>query len=135
MSPCLFAYGSLLTADASDHIQSVLSNYCRLLGNGCIQGRLYMLDGYPGAVPSLSSKDRIFGTVYRLLNVREVLRVLDEYEAYALDNPSGSEYIRARTSVVMMHPQKRIPAWVYWYNGEITTRPRISSGNYIEYRT
>lgn len=94
-----------------------------------------MLDAYPGAVSALSSKDRVFGRIYRLLNTRELFRVLDEYEVYYSNDPKRSEFIRARTSVVMTPSQKRIPAWVYWYNREIKNKPHIPSGDYTSYRT
>ena len=135
MTPCLFAYGSLLTGDAPAQVLNALSRHGRVIGEGHIQGRLYMLDGYPGAVSALSSNNRVFGRVYRLLNLREVLRVLDEYEAYNSNDHQRSEFIRTRTSVVLSPSQKRIPAWVYWYNGEIKNRSHIPSGDYKSYRT
>lgn len=134
MTPYLFAYGSLLTGDGPAVVHQILSRDARLMSNGYIQGRLYMLDGYPGAVPSPTGKDRIYGKVFRLLNPGKVMGVLDGYEAYFPDNPRRSEFIRARTSVVLTLARKRVQAWVYWYNGVVKTRQRIATGDYVAYQ-
>ena len=92
-----------------------------------------MLDGYPGAVPSPTGGDNVYGKVFRILNVDKVMREVDEYEAYFHNNPRRSEFIRARTSVVLSPSQKRIQAWVYWYNGAVKNRQRITAGDYAAY--
>jgi len=134
MTPYIFAYGSLLTGDGPDQVHQVLSRYTRLLSDAYIHGRLYMLDGYPGAVPSLIGKERVYGKVFRLLNSDKVIDTLDEYEDYFPDAPRRSEFIRARTSAVLMPSHKRTQAWVYWYNAAIKTRQRIATGDYVAYQ-
>lgn len=129
-SPALFIYGSLLTRGAGPSVNRLLARHGRCLGDGHMRGRLYQLNGYPGAVVSPRREDKVFGKVIRLRNVSRVTAALDAYEAYLPDRPRASEFIRTRTMVTLAHSGRRLPAWVYLYNGSIRYKRRIATGRY-----
>ncbi len=126
----LFVYGSLLTGSGLPHIDRLLPGLGDELGGAVMRGRLYLLDGYPGALPSHRRCDAVFGAVIRLRDFGRVIRRLDEYEAYYPAHPARSEFIRTRTVVTLVSTERRVPAWVYLYNGSIKGRRRIRGGDY-----
>lgn len=131
MSPTyLFVYGSLLTGSGLPVVDRLLPWYGDDLGAAAMRGRLYRLSGYPGALPFGGRGDRVFGRVFRLRGFRRVIRRLDAYEAYFPQRPAASEFIRAVTVVTLLDPGRRVPAWVYLYNGSVRGRRRIYSGDY-----
>lgn len=128
----LFVYGSLLTGSGLPTVDGLLPGHADDLGAAAMRGRLYQLSGYPGALPFGGRGDRVFGRVFRLRDFRRVMRRLDAYEAYFPQRPAASEYIRAMTVVTLLDSGRRMPAWVYLYNGSVRGRRRIHSGDYSD---
>lgn len=90
------------------------------------EGLLYDLGRFPGAVPG----DGIVQGELIRLHDPQVWTVLDRYEGWDPDDEEGSLFVRRHVSLV--EPSDRT-AWVYWYNGDPTGRPRISSGDWSAY--
>ena len=88
-------------------------------------GTLYDIGPFPGAVPGAGT---IHGELFRL-DSPEVWTVLDQYEGYDPDQPEASPFVRRR--VELAAPD--VTAWVYWYNGDPTSHPRVSSGSWATY--
>ena len=63
MSDLLFVYGTLQSQGAAHHL---LVGQATFLGSAWLQGRLYEVGGYPGAVLSDNPRERIHGELYRM---------------------------------------------------------------------
>jgi gamma-glutamylcyclotransferase (GGCT)/AIG2-like uncharacterized protein YtfP len=63
----LFVYGTLRKPIASG-IHPMLAGGCEYYEEGIMQGTLYEVSGYPGAIQSIGTKDKVFGELYQLLD-------------------------------------------------------------------
>ncbi|MEJ2643674.1 MAG: gamma-glutamylcyclotransferase [Gammaproteobacteria bacterium] len=128
----IFFYGSLLLEPAEARVQRALAA-CRPLGGAWIQGRLYDLGHYPGAVPSPRHGDRIRGELYQLRDTGRSLRLLDRFEDYHRRQPADSLYLRRRTTAWLNGGGRAVACWAYFYNGPVRSRWRIPDGDYRRY--
>ncbi len=79
----IFVYGTLLKK-YPNAVDIIGDKKLRFLGNGKIQGELYDLGDYPGAIEKLGTY--VHGEVYALVNSGIVLSKLDEYEEFDSKN-------------------------------------------------
>jgi len=136
-TPHLFVYGTLLTA--ADHPMGArLRAGATLIGSGWMQACLYHIDDpedpgnrYPGAVPSGHEEDRVFGEVYHLHTVDDLLRAFDVYEACDATRPEPHEFIRRRIPITL-EDGRVIPAISYFYAWDVSRASRIPSGRFEE---
>lgn len=128
----LFAYGSLLTGTGDRVLDRLMARACAPVGEAIMQGKLFDLGSYPGALPSSCPSDEIRGQLFLLKQPQRVLRMLDAYEGISLDTGYG-EYVRHRVPVTLTATGHQVDAWVYFYAGRVTGRPRIASGDYQAY--
>lgn len=120
------------------------------LGRAYVQGRLYDLGDYPGAVPAHRSPigaatsggppgpgpvdddaPKVWGHLLRVADPAALFAVLDPYEGFDPGNLGASEFVRA---LVRAHPAgggDPLEAQIYWYNFPVTGRPPIASGDYL----
>lgn len=124
----LFVYGTLRHGQ---HEMARLLEYALALGQGSVQGRLYLVEDYPGAIWSDDPRQQVRGEVYHLLDGQNVLRRLDEYEDYRPEAPQRSLFLRRATDV-LMDDGTRLPAWIYLYNGPTNGLPMIPSGDFLD---
>ena len=125
--PFLFVYGTLMQGfDSLENWQSRVQ--AEFVGRGKIQGRLYDLGRYPGAIRA-ASEHLVRGEVYKLRNPANALDILDEYEGFFPLHPERSSFVRAVTSVVMDDGREK-EAWVYFYNGPVDESKLIAGGDY-----
>ena len=129
MTDLLFVYGTLLQPGNS------FANYLKENGSfvspGKIRGLLYDIGEYPGAVITADTDSFIYGSIFRLTNPIQNLRVIDNYEGYGLGQEVPDLYIR---NEVLIETDKHIvKAWIYLYNLPVKGLRRIASGNYAEY--
>ncbi len=89
----IFVYGTLRkeTATAMYH---VLARYCEYFSDGYMQGKLYEVDGYPGAIESDDPDNKVQGELYKIVSPELVLPQLDEYEECTDKYPQPHEYVR-----------------------------------------
>lgn len=127
----LFVYGTLRKAKAAA-MHRVLARHSTYCSDAEMQGRLYEINGYPGAIASGNREDKVYGELYRLKGRDTVLRQLDEYEGCADHFPAPHEYVRKKVSVILPDGE-RVPAWVYLYNCNVSRRLRIRSGDYMQF--
>ena len=116
----LFVYGTLRKS-AKHTLHRLLLERADFLGTGSIQGKLYDLGRYPGAVCSSRSSDRVTGEIYRLRGGEKSFELLDRYE--------GKQFKRRRVSV-LLRTGARLGAWAYLYCGAVREPRRITSGDY-----
>ena len=132
MNDTIFVYGTLLSG-AGHAMHAVLARDAALVGEGFYNGRLYRVATYPGAIPSTDPADRVFGEVYRLRNVAEVLSRLDEYEGCGPTAVAPTQYVR-QTEPITLTDATIIQAWIYIYNRPIHGLERIHSGFFLRPR-
>lgn len=119
----LFVYGSLLPGLP---LHPLLASAIPL-GPGRIQGRLYDLGEYPGAVEVPDGT--IHGEAYRLPEPGRLLARLDVEEGYDPANEAGSLFRRRRIPVTLADGRV-VTAWVYLYAGPLERVVPIPSGDY-----
>ncbi len=128
MSNYLFTYGTLQPGHAPAEIVQAVDKL-RPVGKGFVNGLLYDLGDYPGAVLNLESKRRIFGTVFELAEDAGLLSQLDEYEGFDPITPQQSLFIRELHPVKMATGEK-LNCWVYIYNRKPEHARLVQSGIY-----
>jgi gamma-glutamylcyclotransferase (GGCT)/AIG2-like uncharacterized protein YtfP len=122
----LFVYGTLRRTAGGMH--SLLGRAV-FLGGATWPGRLYRVDGYPGAVASREPGATIRGELYRLVDPEETLAILDDYEECGPAFGPESEYRRLVTRVTRTDGTQ-VPAWIYLYNRPVDGLELIASGDF-----
>lgn len=128
MSDYLFVYGSLRRQVSSSR-HDLIQDQCEYIGEGTLQGKLYLLDGYPGAIISEDDSDTVFGEMYRMLDRDSLFARLDEYEECTGLFPEPHEFKREEVEIALVDGQ-RIVGWSYFYNRPITHLKRVISGRF-----
>jgi gamma-glutamylcyclotransferase (GGCT)/AIG2-like uncharacterized protein YtfP len=109
----LFVYGTLMRKYKPNDWTIFLQSNSKYMGEANINGLLYKVDYYPGLV---KGEGIVFGELYKLHNAKLTLEKLDEYEDYDPKNKSNSLYVREISEIVLMEENKKMEAWVYYYN-------------------
>ena len=129
MSDRLFVYGTLMRGYAHP-MARLLSANADFLGEASCRGRLYRVKHYPGFVLSDNAADVVFGELYRLRAVEDLLREFDMYEACSKGFAEPTQYVR-RTLPVTLADGSLSEAWTYIYNWPVTDLARIESGRFL----
>lgn len=106
-----------------------LARRAEFVGEAQMQGRLYGVDWYPGAVRSGDKGDIVHGEVYRLLDSDRALAELDAYEGCKPSGREAPEFAREKTRVECADGRE-IEAWVYFFTGNTRGLKRIDSGEF-----
>ena len=125
----IFVYGTLRKQQASD-MYHVLARYCDYFSDGVMRGKLYEVCGYPGAIESSDANDKVFGELYKMLDRKRLLALLDEYEECNDRFSIPQEYSRKQLSIELSSGGS-VVAWVYVYNQDISKLQQIKSGDYL----
>jgi len=128
----LFVYGSLRSGFQSAAYEYI-SRYFVLKGNAKVKGSLYDLGSFPAAKPT-NENAFIIGELYELKHDNEfswAFGQLDDYEGVNVAYDEVQMYYRAITDVYFN--DQIIPSWIYWFNGDVSNKPLIASGDMIEY--
>ncbi|MBI2424143.1 MAG: gamma-glutamylcyclotransferase [Candidatus Hydrogenedentes bacterium] len=128
-SACLFAYGTL-RRDSHSPMHGYLAEHAEWLGYATFQGRMYLVDYYPGVVPSQDPADVVRGEVYRLRDAEESLPRIDHYEA-CTSGPE-SEY-RRQTCTVCLDGGQTMEAWIYVFQQSTEGLTPIAGGDFIRF--
>ena len=127
----LFVYGTLMQGYENPFAQN-LQEMSVFEGNGSFPGILYAVSWYPGAVYFEGSKTPVYGEVYQMLNVPELLRQLDEYED-VFEDESISLYLR-RVVPVSFGNGETIDCWAYLYNQPVDGFQEIEGGSFRNFK-
>ena len=128
----LFVYGSLRSGFHSPAYEYI-SRYFTLVGNAKVRGKLFDLGNYPAGIKSNDNKF-IVGELYKITNENEfawAVGQLDDYEGVTVEPDEIQLYRRELTEVYLNNSITH--AWIYWYNGDVSGKPLIESGDMIEY--
>ena len=111
----------------------LLSANADFIGEANCRGRLYQVKHYPGLVLSDDSADVVFGELYRLRAVEDLLREFDMYEACGEGFPEPTQYVRQTLLSVKAPPPTALAsdAWTYIYNWPVEALARIESGRFL----
>jgi gamma-glutamylcyclotransferase (GGCT)/AIG2-like uncharacterized protein YtfP len=125
----IFVYGTLRKQMASS-MYYVLATHCEYFSDGVMHGTLYEVCGYPGAIASSNANDKVFGELYKMLDRKRVLGLLDDYEECSDRFPVPREYICKQLSIELVGSGS-VVAWVYLYNHDVSKLQQIKSGDYL----
>jgi gamma-glutamylcyclotransferase (GGCT)/AIG2-like uncharacterized protein YtfP len=128
----VFVYGSLRRGFQSPAYEYI-SRFFNFAGEARVKGKLYDLGEYPAAIPT---SDEVFikGELYFIQEPAEfswAIGQLDDYEG--VDVEEGEEQLYRRDLVDVFIGDKISRAWIYWYNGDVTGKPVVASGDMLEY--
>jgi gamma-glutamylcyclotransferase (GGCT)/AIG2-like uncharacterized protein YtfP len=128
----VFVYGSLRSGFHHPAYEYI-SRYFTLVSDAKVKGSLYDMGEYPAAVPS--DEDRfIIGELYRINSPEEfewAIAQLDDYEGVRPEHGDTPLYRREQT--IVYTKERESVAWVYWFNGDISGKPAIASGDILLY--
>lgn len=117
----LFVYGTLREG-AGHPMHTVLAAAGDCIGAASTEGRLVVVDWYPGLVLDGAAREsRVVGEVWTL-ETTSVFGVLDDYEA--------DEYER-RVLPVRLADGATLPAWTYVFTGAARGLEAIPSGDWL----
>jgi gamma-glutamylcyclotransferase (GGCT)/AIG2-like uncharacterized protein YtfP len=128
----LFVYGSLRSGFHSP-VYEYISRFFNLIGEAKVKGKLFDMGSYPGGVPA-NEDAFIIGELYKIQDESEfswAMGQLDDYEGVNVESDEVQLYRRELTDVFINN--EIIAAWIYWYNGDVSGRPVIASGDLMEY--
>lgn len=128
----LFVYGTL-RRDRGGGMHRYLADRAMFVGAAACRGRLYLLDGYPGAVADDSGCSLVLGELYRLQDPAATLATLDAYEECGTACGAESEYVRT-VARVSLADGTEAEAWIYYYNRPVDGLVRITSGDFYNYQ-
>ena len=129
VSEYVFVYGSLRRA-AQHPMHRVLKHYAQYVDPACMQGYLYAVADYPGAVASSAPHAKVYGEVYQVLQPDLLFTALDAYEECSAAFAQPHEYSRQQLAVTLA-TGTRIMAWVYVYNRAVSDFRLIAGGDYL----
>jgi gamma-glutamylcyclotransferase (GGCT)/AIG2-like uncharacterized protein YtfP len=128
----LFVYGSLRSGFQS-HAYEYISKYFVLEGDAKVKGVLYDLGSFPAAKPT-GENIFITGELYNIRTENEfnwAIGQLDDYEG--VDVAFDEEQLYRRELTDVYYNDQIIPAWIYWFSGDVSGKPVIESGDMLEY--
>jgi gamma-glutamylcyclotransferase (GGCT)/AIG2-like uncharacterized protein YtfP len=128
----LFVYGSLRSGFRS-HAYEYISRFFNLISAAKVKGKLYDLGEYPAAVPT-DEDTYIVGELYDIKDESEfswAIGQLDDYEGVNVEADEVQLYRRELTEITT--DDKKVTAWIYWYNGDVSGKPVVASGDILEY--
>ncbi|HEY5371449.1 MAG TPA: gamma-glutamylcyclotransferase family protein [Hanamia sp.] len=132
-SDYLFVYSSLLKGFRSPEYDYI-SRYFSFVGKAKVKGILSDLDGIPVATPC-SEDCFLNGELYQIKSADDfsfAIGQLDDYEGVGPEADEMQLYKR-ELSTVYREDKSVVDAWIYWYKGDVTGKPRITSGDVVEY--
>jgi gamma-glutamylcyclotransferase (GGCT)/AIG2-like uncharacterized protein YtfP len=128
----VFVYGSLRRGFHSEAYEYI-SRFFNFVGEARAKGKLYDLGPYPAAIP-VPEEVFIKGELYYIQDQSEfswAIGQLDDYEGVNIEE--GEEKLYRRELAEVFINDKTIPAWIYWYNGDVSEKPVVASGDILEY--
>jgi gamma-glutamylcyclotransferase (GGCT)/AIG2-like uncharacterized protein YtfP len=128
----VFVYGSLRSG-FQHPAYAYISRYFTLLTEAKVNGRLYDMGEYPAAMPS-DATSFITGELYQINHPDEfdwAIAQLDDYEG--LNTEQGETPLYRREQVTVHTAQGDTQAWIYWFNGDVSGKTVIESGDVLQY--
>lgn len=102
--------------------------FCSFTSYARMQGDLYQIQNYPGAVPT-HDDHWLHGELYTIEKPGSLFDLLDDYEECSSAFSQPHEFVRKQVSV-QMDTGECLKAWAYLYNLPVSGCKRIQSGCY-----
>lgn len=129
----LFVYGSL-RSDFKSPAYEYISHFFTFTSNAKVKGKLFDMGNYPAGTPT-KENTFIIGELYVAKGKEEfswgIIR-LDDYEGANVESDEMQLFRRELTEVYFDN-KTMTHAWIYWYNGDVSSKPVIASGDFIQY--
>ncbi|HEX7902304.1 MAG TPA: gamma-glutamylcyclotransferase family protein [Chitinophagaceae bacterium] len=128
----LFVYGSLRSGFHHQMFEYI-SRFFTFVGDAKVRGKLFDMGEYSAGVP-VTDESFIVGELYSIKNISEfswAMGQLDDYEGINAEPGEVQLYRRELAEVFVNDTTTR--AWIYWFNGEVSGRPMIESGDLLKY--
>ncbi len=128
----IFVYGSLRSGFKSPAFEYI-SRYFTFIADAKVKGTLHDMGDYPAAIPS-KDEHYIVGELYAINNRDEfgfAIAQLDDYEGVNAED--GEQPLFRRETVTVSAGNQMADAWIYWFNGNISRKPIIQSGDVLKY--
>ena len=128
----VFVYGSLRRGFQSP-AHEYISHYFNFFGDAKVKGKLFDLGEHPGGVPT-QEDSFIIGELYIAKDDGEfswAIAKLDDYEG-VFPEPGEQPLYRREIADIFIN-DAIVPAWIYWYNGDVANKPVVSSGDILDY--
>jgi gamma-glutamylcyclotransferase (GGCT)/AIG2-like uncharacterized protein YtfP len=128
----LFVYGSLRSGFKSP-VYEYVSRFYTFVGDGTVKGKLYDLGEYPAAIPT-EDESYIVGELYNIKNSNDFSWAIGQLDDYEGVNVEADEVKLYRRDIATINCNGEIfSAWIYWYNGDVSGKPIIASGDIMEF--
>lgn len=134
VSRFLFVYSSLRKGFHHE-AYNYITQFFNFVSEAKVKGILSEIDGEPFASPGYDDSF-IIGELYELKDEHDfsfVFGQLDDYEG-VIAEPDEEPLYRREIIEVHQNDGEIIHAWIYWYNRDVTGKPRIPSGDVLEYK-
>lgn len=98
-----------------------------------MRGKLFDMGSYPAGLPT-NDNSFIVGELYTIKHQNEfswAIGQLDDYEGMSVEPDEVQLYRREITEAYINGQVSH--AWIYWYNGDVSGRPVIASGDMMQY--
>jgi len=128
----LFVYGSLRKGFHSP-VYEYISRFFTFAGEAKVRGKLFDMGNYLAGVAA-NDDNFIIGEMYYANNENEfpwAIGQLDDYEGINAEAGEVQLFRRELTEVYIN--DQTTQAWIYWYNGDVSGRKVITSGDIIQY--
>ena len=125
-SDLLFVYGSLRRGSGHPMAQ-IVEDGADWMGVSRVEGRLYIIDWYPGLVPAGAAGQWVEGDLFRMVAPEHLLPLLDDYEECSARFDHPQEYRRETAMVKQAGTFHR--AWTYFYNRPVIGLPPAQGGS------
>lgn len=128
----LFVYGSLRRGFHSP-VYEYISRFFTFAGEAKVRGKLFDMGNYLAGVAA-NDDNFIIGEMYYANNENEfpwAIGQLDDYEGINVEEGEVQLFRRELTEVYIN--DQTTQAWIYWYNGDVSGRKVITSGDIIQY--
>ena len=130
----LFVYGSLRSGFHSP-VYEYISRFFKFIGEAKVRGKLFDMGSYPAGIAT-NETQFITGELYQAKNEHEfswAIGQLDDYEGVSVEADEIQLY---RREIAEVHFNGQVThAWIYWYNGDVSGRTVITSGDLMQYLT
>ena len=133
ISKQLFVYNSLRKG-FHQHTYDYMAQFFRFVCPAKVKGIVSDVDGEFFATPG-DGNSFIKGELYNLNDEHDfsyVFGQLDDYEGLIVEQGEKPLY---RRELIRVHKDdgEVTDSWIYWFNGDVSGKPVITSGNIIEF--
>lgn len=128
----LFVYGSLRKGFKSP-MYDYISRFFTLTGEAKVRGKVFDMGSYAAGIPSRDNSF-IIGELYQMNRETDfswVMGQLDDYEGVNVEADEMQLYRRDIAEVFINNSVTH--AWIYWFNGDVSDKPLIASGDLMQY--